>query len=140
MSSSAELDSVEGLAPWNFKWIVHGELAIMGYPKSKENIKYLVDQRIIHLVSLSPEKQPPFEFFPFNFRWTPIDVLEFQPPTNEQIQAFINTSMVALHNNEVSSHPSIDSFIRRLSHSKIRRTVCKCNKYFEHGLSYSLWA
>ncbi|XP_014273631.1 dual specificity protein phosphatase 23 isoform X1 [Halyomorpha halys] len=97
---SSELDSVESYPPWNFKWVIKGELAIMGYPKSKENIKYLEENGIVHLVSLSPEKQPPFEYFPFNFRWTPIDVLEFEPPTMDQIVAFINTCKVAFFNKE----------------------------------------
>ncbi|KAL1140498.1 hypothetical protein AAG570_000430 [Ranatra chinensis] len=61
----------------------------MGCLKSVENVKYVLDQGIVHLVSLSPEKQPPFEHFPNYFRWTPIDVLEFEPPTLEQMITFI---------------------------------------------------
>ena len=101
LKMSAELDSADPIASWNFKWVIKGELAIMGCPKSKENIKHLVDNGITHLVSLSPEKQPPFEYFPFHFRWTPIDVLEFEAPTMEQIIAFINTCKVAVFNKEV---------------------------------------
>ncbi|XP_014246548.1 dual specificity protein phosphatase 23-like isoform X2 [Cimex lectularius] len=88
------------LPPWNFKWVVKNELVIMGYPKNEANILYLVQQGITHLVSLSPEKQPPFEHFPFHFRWTPIDVLEFEPPTLSQIINFINICKTAHFNKE----------------------------------------
>ncbi|KAK9504203.1 hypothetical protein O3M35_010588 [Rhynocoris fuscipes] len=88
------------LAPWNFKWIIKKELAIMGYPKSEANVKYIVKEGITHLVSLSPEKQPSFEYFPNHIRWTPIDVLEFEPPSLEQIKSFIHVCKTALHNGE----------------------------------------
>uniref|UniRef100_A0A0A9Z3N7 Dual specificity protein phosphatase 23 n=1 Tax=Lygus hesperus TaxID=30085 RepID=A0A0A9Z3N7_LYGHE len=90
----------ESYAPWNFKWVVKGELAVMGYPKNEANVNFIVEKGICHLVSLSPEKQPAFEYFPNQMRWTPIDVLEFEAPTLGQINAFMNIAKTGLFNKE----------------------------------------
>lgn len=104
--SALDLDE-EALAPWNFTWIVKRELAIMGYPKCKGNVKYLMQNNIGHLISLSPEKQPPFELFPNNFKWTPLDILEFEPPTPEQIQTFIRISRETLASHQVPFNDTV---------------------------------
>ncbi|BES95057.1 PTPc_DSPc [Nesidiocoris tenuis] len=90
----------EAYPPWNFKWVIKGELAVMGYPKNEANVNFLVEKGICHLVSLSPEKQPAFEYFPNHFRWTPIDVLEFEAPTLGQINAFMNIAKTGQFNKE----------------------------------------
>jgi hypothetical protein len=93
----------DSLAPWNFRWVVKGELAIMGHLKSSPNVDYVFkDMGIRHLVSLSPEKQPPFEFFPNYVQWTPIDILQYEPPSIEQILVFINICRRALQARDVS--------------------------------------
>lgn len=74
--------------PRNFSWIEEGKLAAFGWPSTVENLRYLVDVGIRHLVTLSPEKPPPIYTFP-EIRWTEIKIREFYPPTISQINKFI---------------------------------------------------
>lgn len=60
----------------------------MGWPKSRDQVRFLVDQGIDHLVTLSPEKIPPHYAFP-NLRHTLIPVEDFTGPTISEIQKFI---------------------------------------------------
>lgn len=56
--------SLQDEAPYNFSWIVQNELAGMGWPRTIANLKFLVQQGIRHLVSLSPEMLPPVQDYP----------------------------------------------------------------------------
>lgn len=74
--------------PLNFSWIDVGRLAAMGWPQTVANLSYLVSQGIGTLVTLSPERRPPVQFPPeLSHREIPIE--EFQVPTFEQIDEFI---------------------------------------------------
>jgi len=75
-------------APINFTWVIPDELCGMGWPKSRDQVRFLVDQGIDHLVTLSPEKIPPHYAFP-NLRHTLIPVEDFTGPTIPEIQKFI---------------------------------------------------
>jgi len=75
-------------APINFTWVIPDELCGMGWPKSRDQVRFLVDQGIDHLVTLSPEKIPPHYAFP-NLRHTLIPVEDFTGPTISEIQKFI---------------------------------------------------
>ncbi|KAL0270267.1 UNVERIFIED_CONTAM: hypothetical protein PYX00_007733 [Menopon gallinae] len=77
-----------GSPPWNFYWVAKGELAGMAWPQSTDNIRYLIDRGIKHLVTLSPEKRPPVSDFP-GMEWTEIPVAEFEAPTLDQIREFV---------------------------------------------------
>lgn len=76
-------------APWNFSWIVAGELAGMACPDTKQNIEFLVRSGIRHLVTLSPETKPPTDSLS-GIEWTLIPVEEFEAPALEDILKFIN--------------------------------------------------
>lgn len=83
--SDVEVDSYP---PWNFSWVVPNKLAAMAYPRNKENLKYLVDEGIRHLVTLSPEKKPPIREYPL-LDWTEIPCDEFEAPTLKDIKDFV---------------------------------------------------
>jgi len=75
-------------APINFTWVIPDELCGMGWPKSRDQVRFLVDQGIDHLVTLSPEKIPPHYAFP-DLKHTLIPVEDFTGPTISEIQRFI---------------------------------------------------
>jgi len=75
-------------APINFTWVIPDELCGMGWPKSRDQVRFLVDQGIDHLVTLSPEKIPPTYAFP-DLKHTSIPVEDFTGPTISEIQRFI---------------------------------------------------
>jgi hypothetical protein len=104
------------LAPWNFHWIVKDNLAIMGYPKSEANVRYIDEIGIRHLISLAPEKKPPMEFFPRHLRFTPLEVKEFEPPTLKQINIFINICRCSLQTHEVSPNPLFHFLVKSSFH------------------------
>ena len=63
-------------------------------------VRFLVDQGIDHLVTLSPEKIPPHYAFP-NLRHTLIPVEDFTGPTISEIQKFIEITDDARKEGEV---------------------------------------
>lgn len=77
-------------APWNFSWIVSGELAAMACPRTKENLEFLVKNGIRHLVTLSPETRPPIDNFSARIDWTLIPVEEFDAPRMEDMLKFLD--------------------------------------------------
>lgn len=81
-------DTEDAHPPYNFSWIVHNELAGMGWPRTVPNLNFLVQQGIRHLITLSPEMIPPVKSVPL-LRWTIIPVEEFEAPTMEDIEKFI---------------------------------------------------
>ena len=89
-------------APINFTWVIPDELCGMGWPKSRDQVRFLVDQGIDHLVSLSPEKIPPHYAFP-DLKHTLIPVEDFTGPTIAEIQKFIEITDDARKEGEVSA-------------------------------------
>ncbi|GIX96217.1 dual specificity protein phosphatase 23 [Caerostris extrusa] len=81
--------------PMNFSWVVAGKLAAFGFPSSPENMRFLIENNIKYLVTLSPECTPPVHTFP-DIRWREIKVREFHPPRNDQIKRFISICEEAL--------------------------------------------
>lgn len=75
-------------APINFTWVIPEELCGMGWPKSRDQVRFLITQGIDHLVTLSPEKIPPVYAFP-DLKHTSIPVEDFTGPTIAEIQKFI---------------------------------------------------
>lgn len=92
---------IETCPPSNFSWIVKNKLAAMACPKTPSNLEYLVQEGIKHLVTLSPEKNPPITGFK-KMKWTTIGIEEFEPPNISQIIEFINICEESLRNEEVS--------------------------------------
>lgn len=84
-----EKKECESYPPYNFSWFVKGKIAAMGWPQTIENLNYLVDSGINHLITLSPEKLPPIYDFGGKLKWTEIGIKEFGAPTLKQIIKFI---------------------------------------------------
>ncbi|KAK7871029.1 hypothetical protein R5R35_014093 [Gryllus longicercus] len=76
-------------SPWNFSWVVEKKLAAMAWPQTPANLRFLLDQGIRHLITLSPEKRPPIHSFP-DLGWTEISIKEFEAPSISQIKKFID--------------------------------------------------
>ena len=68
-------------------------------------MRFLVEQGIDHLVSLSPEKIPPHYAFP-DLKHTLIPVEDFTGPTIAEIQKFIEITDTARRDGEVSRSSS----------------------------------
>ncbi|XP_075223971.1 dual specificity protein phosphatase 23-like [Lycorma delicatula] len=84
-----DVDDGDVYPPWNFSWIEHGKLAAMACPQKGANLKFLVEQGISHLVTLSYEKRPPYHLCN-QLKYTDIFIKEFEAPTIKQIIAFID--------------------------------------------------
>ena len=67
---------------------------------SVSQVRFLVEQGIDHLVSLSPEKIPPHYAFP-DLKHTLIPVEDFTGPTIAEIQKFIEITDTARRDGEV---------------------------------------
>nr|CAH7725191.1 unnamed protein product [Callosobruchus chinensis] len=63
----------------------------MACPSTHSEIRYLVDNGIQHLVTLSTDMQPPMDDDSIRdiIKWTVIPVVEFEPPTLDDIKRFI---------------------------------------------------
>lgn len=88
-------------SPYNFSWIVSNELAGMGWPRTVANLNFLVQQGIKHLVTLSPEMIPPVQNYS-QLRWTLIPVEEFEAPSMEDVERFIEICGESRKRNEVN--------------------------------------
>ncbi|CAH1970763.1 unnamed protein product [Acanthoscelides obtectus] len=77
--------------PYNFSWIVEGCLAGMACPSNTSEIRYLVENGIGHLVTLSKDRIPPMDDDSIrnHIKWTVIPVVEFEPPTLDDMKKFI---------------------------------------------------
>ncbi|CAB3375380.1 Hypothetical predicted protein [Cloeon dipterum] len=90
-------------APWNFSWVVPEELCVFACPGSRANVRFLVDSaRVRHLVTLSQSHRPPPDALTDSpeLQWTLIDVREFEPPTLQQMQQFIDICQKARDQNQ----------------------------------------
>ena len=76
-------------APPNFTWVGQDELAGMGWPKSRDQVRFLTSQGIDHLITLSADKIPPHYAFP-ELKWSLIPVEDFHGPAMKDIRRFIN--------------------------------------------------
>jgi len=76
-------------APPNFTWVGQDELAGMGWPKSRDQVRFLISQGIDHLITLSADKIPPYYAFP-ELKWSLISVEDFTGPCIRDIKKFIN--------------------------------------------------
>ena len=85
-------------------------------------VRFLVDQGIDHLVTLSPEKIPPHYAFP-NLRHTLIPVEDFTGPTIPEIQKFIEITDDARKEGEVGIL-SRSSLLLILHYPGCRCTLC----------------
>ncbi|KAJ0171564.1 hypothetical protein K1T71_013114 [Dendrolimus kikuchii] len=91
---------VDAYPPLKFSWVIPKKLAAMAFPRNKENVKFLVNQGITHLVTLTAGKKPPMEDVA-RIRWSEVPVEEFEVPNLEQIKKFIDICKKADKNGEV---------------------------------------
>ncbi|XP_026497657.2 dual specificity protein phosphatase 23-like [Vanessa tameamea] len=91
---------VDAYPPLKFSWVIPKKLAAMAFPRHVENLKFLVNQGITHLVTLTAGKKPPVNDIA-RLRWTEIPVEEFEAPTVEQITKFIDVCKRSDKNGEV---------------------------------------
>ena len=89
-------------APVNFTWVVQDELAGMGWPKSRDQVNFLVKQGIDHLITLAADKIPPHYAFP-ELKWTMIPVEDFTGPAITDIKKFIQIMAEARRDGEVKT-------------------------------------
>ncbi|KAL4716431.1 hypothetical protein ACJJTC_015859 [Scirpophaga incertulas] len=79
----------ESYSPYNFSWFIEKKVAAMGWPQTVENLNYLADVGVDHLITLSPEKVPPILECKKKLKWSEIAIKEFGAPTLKQILKFI---------------------------------------------------
>ncbi|XP_045505206.1 dual specificity protein phosphatase 23-like [Colias croceus] len=84
-----ESEPIQSYPPYNFSWFVEGKIAGMGCPQTAENLNYLADVGINHIITLSPERIPPLLQCEKKMKWTEIRIKEFAAPTLKQIIKFI---------------------------------------------------
>ena len=95
---------------------------------SVSQVRFLVEQGIDHLVSLSPEKIPPHYAFP-DLKHTLIPVEDFTGPTIAEIQKFIEITDTARRDGEVRVTITIITKVlttfsfRRLEFTALRAVV-----------------
>merc|ERR1712020_871944 len=70
-----------------------------GWPKSRDQVRFLVQQGIDHLVTLPSDKLPPHYAFP-DLKWTMIPVEDFTGPTISEIKKFLGIMDGARRNGE----------------------------------------
>ena len=92
-------------APPNFTWVGQDELAGMGWPKSRDQVRFLLSQGIDHLITLSADKIPPYYAFP-ELKWSLISVEDFTGPCIRDIKKFINEMDKARMEGEVRKSKS----------------------------------
>ncbi|KAE8736712.1 hypothetical protein FOCC_FOCC017834 [Frankliniella occidentalis] len=73
----------------DLRWIVPQQLAVVRAPRNREHLEALVRENIVHLVTLSPDAMPKPEDFPNKIKSTVIPVEEFDMPTDEAVNQFI---------------------------------------------------
>ncbi|XP_072948215.1 dual specificity protein phosphatase 23-like [Epargyreus clarus] len=91
---------VDAYPPLKFSWVIPKKLAAMAFPRNIENVKFLVNQGITNLVTLTADKKPPVDGVA-RLRWTEIPIEEFELPTIDQIKSFIEVCKRADKNGEV---------------------------------------
>ncbi|XP_060523873.1 dual specificity protein phosphatase 23-like [Cylas formicarius] len=74
--------------PINFSWIDENILAACGWPRTEENLDFLITMGIKHLVTLSSEFIPPLANVS-GLEWTFIPIEEFEAPVLDDIRKFI---------------------------------------------------
>ncbi|CAG9792802.1 unnamed protein product [Diatraea saccharalis] len=91
---------VDAYPPLKFSWLIPKKLAAMAFPRNKENLKFIINQGITHLVTLTAGKKPPVDDIA-RLRWSEIPIEEFGVPTVEDVKKFIDICKRADKNGEV---------------------------------------
>ncbi|KAF2356659.1 Dual specificity phosphatase catalytic domain [Trinorchestia longiramus] len=78
--------TVMSAKPYNFSWMVEGELCACAQPDRRAHMEFLKKAGVRHLVCLSEDLPPAYHP---DLRVHTIPVQEFEPPTLQQIKKFI---------------------------------------------------
>ncbi|MBC7194239.1 MAG: dual specificity protein phosphatase family protein [Caldisericia bacterium] len=73
----------------NFSWIVEGLLAASEYPDNEEKLKFLRDNKIKSIVTLSEKPIPSYLIEKYKFRYLHLPVKDFDTPSLGQVKKFI---------------------------------------------------
>jgi len=76
-------------SPYGFSWLIEGELAAMARPAGRSDFEALKKAGVCQIISLTPMPLSKPLVREFGFAYLHIPVADFQPPTPEQIDAFI---------------------------------------------------
>lgn len=88
--------------PWNFSWVVAGEVCGSAWPESKANIDFLRSEGVGVIVTLSQERRPHSSAEVHGIQCHVIDVEEFEEASVEQIAQFISICEKAREENKVN--------------------------------------
>lgn len=87
------------MPPRNFSWFVKDRLAALGLPSTRSDIEFLCNIGVKRLISLT-ESRPSLHGFPLTHVHIPI--VDFTPPSIEQVNEFLSTVKKANSEEEVS--------------------------------------
>ncbi|KAK7508136.1 hypothetical protein BaRGS_00000375 [Batillaria attramentaria] len=79
---------VDSEIPPSFSWVIDGLLCACAFPSSLTHLRYLADQGVTCLVSLTAERDLPEHDIP-GLEVIRLKMEDFTPPTLEQVQQFI---------------------------------------------------
>ena len=87
------------MSPRNFSWFVEGRLAALGFPSTRADIEFLCSRGVKRLISLT-ESRPSLHGFPLTSVHIPI--VDFTPPSIEQVKEFLSVVEMSNCKEEVS--------------------------------------
>lgn len=105
----------------DLRWIQPGQLCVVRAPRNKDHLDSLVRENVAHLVTLSPDTMPKPEDFPKSIKSTIIPVEEFDMPTDESVDQFIDLCEKALKKKEVSG-----DYFDTIEHKRTERWYPPC--------------
>lgn len=91
---------VDAYPPLKFSWVIPKKLAAMAFPRNKENVKFIVNQGITHLITLTADKKPPVDGVA-RLNVSDIPIEEFGVPDLDQVKKFIDICKRADKSGEV---------------------------------------
>jgi hypothetical protein len=94
-------DILVSAVPPYFSWVIDGLLAVSAFPYHHTHLRYLSENRIHTVVSMSPEEEPPFHTKP-ELKVVNVRVGSLQAPTLGECQGFVSLMENAKRRNEVS--------------------------------------
>jgi hypothetical protein len=75
--------------PPYFSWVQDKLLAVSAFPYHHSHLRYLIDNRIHVVVSLAPEKEPPFHSKP-DLKIIKFDIADSDVPSLDHCRYFVN--------------------------------------------------
>ena len=94
-------DILVSAVPPYFSWVLDGLLAVSAFPYHHTHLRYLIENRIHTVVSISPEEEPPFHTKP-ELKVVHLRVGQLQAPSLSECYSFVSLMESAKRRNEVS--------------------------------------